>query len=44
MIRVVATAFGGFNPLDLLDLELDDLRWWFEQAERLAEEMKSDGG
>lgn len=43
MIRVVATVFGGFNPLDLLDMDLDDLQWWFAQAEQLAEEMKSDG-
>lgn len=40
----MATAFGGFNPLDLLEMDLDDLRWWYGQAEKLAEEMKAHGG
>jgi len=30
--------------LDLLEMELDDLRWWYGQAEKLAEEMKEHGG
>jgi len=30
--------------LDLLEMDMDDLRWWMGQAEKLAEEMKRDGG
>ncbi|MAZ33381.1 MAG: hypothetical protein CMO06_09580 [Thalassospira sp.] len=40
LIRVVAVAFPGFNPTDLLEMDLDDLEWWFEQARSLAEDMK----
>jgi hypothetical protein len=40
LTRVVAVAFAGFNPTDLLEMDLDDLEWWFEQARSLAEDMK----
>lgn len=40
----MARVFGGFNPLDLLEMEVDDLLWWLGQAEKMAEEMNSDGG
>jgi hypothetical protein len=41
LIRTVALAFPGFNPTDLLEMDLDDLKWWFEQARSLAEDMKN---
>lgn len=43
LIRVVAVAFTGFNPVELLEMDLEDLEWWYHQAEQLAEEMKGDG-
>jgi len=43
LIRTVSVAFTGFNPVDLLEMEMDDLVWWYHQAEQLAEEMKRDG-
>jgi len=36
-------VFGGFNPPDLLEMEVDDLVWWYRQAEILTEEMKANG-
>jgi len=36
-------AFGGFSPADLLQMDLDDLVWWYRQAEALAEELKARG-
>jgi len=39
----VAVAFTGFNPVELLEMDLEDLEWWYHQAEQLAEEMKGDG-
>jgi len=39
----VAVAFTGFNPLELLEMDLEDLVWWYHQAEQLAEEMKQHG-
>jgi len=39
----VATAFGGFNPADLLEMEMDDLVWWYGQAEELAQEINNRG-
>jgi uncharacterized protein (DUF427 family) len=36
-------AFTGFNPVELLEMDLDDLVWWYHQAEALAEEMKQHG-
>jgi uncharacterized protein (DUF427 family) len=38
----VAVAFTGFNPAALLEMDMDDLMWWYHQAEQLAEEMKRD--
>lgn len=42
LTRTVAVVFTGFNPVDLLEMDLDDLEWWYHQAEQLAEEMKRD--
>lgn len=39
-MRVVSVAFTGFNPLDLMDMDLDDLHWWYGQADLLIKEMK----
>ncbi|CAP44772.1 hypothetical protein predicted by Glimmer/Critica [Bordetella petrii] len=36
-------AFGGFNPADLLEMDLEDLIWWYRQAEVIAEELKARG-
>tara|TARA_R110002012_G_scaffold262685_5_gene444982 strand:+ start:2519 stop:2632 length:114 start_codon:yes stop_codon:yes gene_type:complete len=36
-------SFTGFNPVDLLEMDIDDLVWWYEQAATLAEEMKQHG-
>ena len=41
MLRAVATAFPGFNPAEILEMDLDDLAWWHNQAEQLAEEMNN---
>jgi len=43
LVRTVAVAFTGFNPLELLEIDLEDLEWWYHQAEQLAEEMKQHG-
>lgn len=43
LIRTVAVAFTGFNPEALLEMELEDLVWWYHQAEQLAEELKQHG-
>lgn len=43
LTRTVAVAFTGFNPVELLEMDVDDLVWWYGQAEILAEEMKRDG-
>ncbi|KMQ73999.1 hypothetical protein Msub_10170 [Marinobacter subterrani] len=43
LVRSVAVAFTGFSPLELLEMDLDDLVWWYHQAEQLAEEMKANG-
>jgi len=42
-VRSTAVAFGGFNPPDLLEMDVEDLVWWYHQAEILAEEIKSHG-
>jgi len=42
-VRSVALAFGGFNPPDLLEMEMPDLMWWYRQAEILTEEIKAHG-
>lgn len=43
LVRAVAVSFTGFNPVDLLEMDIDDLVWWYEQAATLAEEMKQHG-
>jgi len=43
LTRAVAVMFTGFNPVDLLEMEIDDLVWWYHQAETLAEELKHHG-
>lgn len=43
LIRTVAVAFSGFDPEALVEMDLDDLVWWYRQAETLAEEMKQHG-
>jgi len=43
LVRTVAVAFSGFNPEALLEMDLEDLEWWYHQAEQLAEEMKQHG-
>lgn len=43
LTRTVAVAFTGFNPEALLEMDLDDLVWWYGQAEILAEEIKRHG-
>ena len=43
LIRTVAVAFTGFDPEALLEMDLDDLVWWYSQAETLAEEIKQHG-
>lgn len=40
LTRTVAVAFTGFNPVELLEMDVDDLVWWYRQAEELAEEIK----
>lgn len=43
LVRAVAFSFTGFNPVDLLEMDLEDLVWWYEQAATLAEEIKQHG-
>ena len=43
LVRTVAVAFTGFNPETLLEMDMEDLEWWYHQAEQLAEEMKQHG-
>tara|TARA_B100000700_G_scaffold22521_4_gene21883 strand:- start:24348 stop:24470 length:123 start_codon:yes stop_codon:yes gene_type:complete len=40
----VAVSFTGINPVELLEMDLDDLTWWYRQAETLADEMKANHG
>lgn len=42
-MRAVAVAFTGFSPEALLEMDVDDLVWWYGQAETLAEEIKQHG-
>lgn len=44
LVRTVAYAFTGFNPVDLLEMDVDDLVWWYHQAEALASEIKQHHG
>lgn len=43
MMRTVSVVFTGFNPEALLEMDLEDLAWWYRQAEQLTREIQRNG-